>query len=456
VGGIGVFFPGDDGYATHEQNFIPNIGQTSQQRLNAPKVLEAEWIAFAAAGGVRLCASPVPAAVGDLGGIPPVAGYGLPFGRIDLVGITLEIYGPNATTQRPQPGLRTLLNVGTAAGMGDATSGTNQTLTPGVNGIVGDFDDPTALSGAIVPDGWLIEPRDAADLSITKADVEKIVMQGIAEASRTRAAIRLDLTPCTSTPAGYPVPGPRTSMVFAISDKDGNVLGVYRMPDSTIFSIDVAIAKARNLAYYADSPVAEDLIDDDLLVARGAVTAAELAARGIRTDGVPGTADLYRDQKSTVQVAAGAPFAPTSRTFRFLVEPRYPAGVDGTLPPIFSILNDPGINPRTAENEGAPTPASAFASVMGFDSFHLGTNFRDPGTIANQNGIVFFPGSSPLYAGDTLLGGFGVSGDGVDQDDVVTSAGFVDYAPPLAIRSDQVFYRGVRLPFLKFNRNPPA
>lgn len=456
VGGIGVFFPGDDGYATFEQGFVPGIGQTTEQRLNAAKVLEAEWIAFAAAGGVRLCASPVPAAVGDLGGVPPVPGYGLPFGRIDLVGITLEIYGPNATTQNPRPGLRTLLNVGAAVGMGDATSGSNQPVSAGGDSMPGTLDDLFTLSGETVPDGWLIQPRDAADLSITAADVEAIVQRAIDEANLTRAAIRLDLNPCTTTPAGYPTPGPRTKMVMAVTDKDGDVLGIYRMSDSTIFSIDVAVAKARNLAYYAGGPVAADQIDDDLLVERGAYTAAELAARGIRTDGTVGTPTLSRDAAGTIPVPAGAPFAPTSRTFRFLVEPRYPSGVDGTVPPIFSILNDPGINPRTAENEGAPMPASAFESVMGYDSFHVGTNFRDPGSIANQNGIVFFPGSSPLYVGGNLVGGFGVSGDGVDQDDVVTSAGLGAFAPPAEIRADQTFYRGVRLPFLKFNRNPRA
>ena len=74
----------------------------------------------------------------------------------------------------------------------------------------------------------------------------------------------------------------------------------------------------------------------------------------------------------------------------------------------------------------------------------------------NQNGIVFFPGSSPLYRGTQkqLIGGFGVSGDGVDQDDVMTVAGQAGFDAPLQLRADQVFVRGVRLPYQKFNRNP--
>jgi hypothetical protein len=53
-----------------------------------------------------------------------------------------------------------------------------------------------------------------------------------------------------------------------------------------------------------------------------------------------------------------------------------------------------------------------------------------------------------------LVGGFGVSGDGVDQDDVVTVAGAVNFQPPDPLRADRVFIRGVRLPYSKFNRNP--
>ncbi len=108
--------------------------------------------------------------------------------------------------------------------------------------------------------------------------------------------------------------------------------------------------------------------------------------------------------------------------------------------------------------------------MLAFDAFNPSRNFRDPGDaeviiygdgtpqpLANQNGIVFFPGSTPLYLNDDpalLVGGFGVSGDGVDQDDVVTFFGQAGYAPPASIRVDQFPVAGVRLPFQKFNRNP--
>jgi hypothetical protein len=70
------------------------------------------------------------------------------------------------------------------------------------------------------------------------------------------------------------------------------------------------------------------------------------------------------------------------------------------------------------------------------------------------NGIQIFPGSIPLYKNGVLVGAIGISGDGVDQDDLIAAGGANGYSPAPAIRSDQVFVRGVRLPFVKFPRSP--
>jgi hypothetical protein len=70
------------------------------------------------------------------------------------------------------------------------------------------------------------------------------------------------------------------------------------------------------------------------------------------------------------------------------------------------------------------------------------------------NGIQIFPGSVPLYKNGVLVGAIGISGDGVDQDDLIAAAGANGFSPPTQIRSDQIFVRGVRLPFLKFPRSP--
>jgi len=47
-----------------------------------------------------------------------------------------------------------------------------------------------------------------------------------------------------------------------------------------------------------------------------------------------------------------------------------------------------------------------------------------------------------------------VSGDGIDQDDLVGATGASLFPGPAAHRADQTQYRGARLPFAKFPRNP--
>jgi len=51
------------------------------------------------------------------------------------------------------------------------------------------------------------------------------------------------------------------------------------------------------------------------------------------------------------------------------------------------------------------------------------------------------------------VGAIGVSGDGVDQDDIVAASGTHDFLAPMSIRSDEFFFRGTRLPYAKFPRD---
>jgi uncharacterized protein GlcG (DUF336 family) len=400
VGGIGVFFPGTEGYATFEQGFVPGIGQTEASRTNAAKVLESEYIAFAAIGGSigADALSSRGAIIGNIAGVAPVSDIDLPFGRLDLVGITLEVVGPIPGTV----GVTSLLQTGNSIGLG-TVNGTDQPIDFGPDNIANNGDEALYRDGSAVPHGWLVTPQSSSvDPSLTAARVEQLITQGIEGASAVRAAVRLPL-------------GNRTRMVLAVADRSGEVLGLYRMQDATIFSIDVAVAKARNTAYYADA------------------TALQAVDQVV----TPGTAF-------------------SNRTFRFLAEPRFPSGVDGSTPPVFSILNHSNINTATAENISAPSAASTFTSVLGYDAFNPNTNFRDPSDIEHQNGVVFFPGSTPIYFGSQLIGGYGISGDGVDQDDVVTFIGAQGFLPPVGgiTRADQTFVNGVRLPYIKFLRNP--
>jgi hypothetical protein len=85
------------------------------------------------------------------------------------------------------------------------------------------------------------------------------------------------------------------------------------------------------------------------------------------------------------------------------------------------------------------------------------TRGGNPGFI-NQNGITWFPGSVPLYKNGQLVGGLGVSGDGVEQNDLVAAAGAQGFEPPGELRVDNSSIRtgdgaAVRLPYLKYPRN---
>lgn len=237
----------------------------------------------------------------------------------------------------------------------------------------GNFTTGPSSSPGPVPQGDLIAER-AGSGGLSLSDVQSIVNNAIATANQTRAAIRLP-------------PGQRTRMVIAVADLDGSLLALYRMPDATVFSIDVAVGKARNMVYF-NSP-------------------------SVNPKDLPG-------------VPAGT--AVTNRTISFGAQPLFPSGINGTSPgPFFPLyLNDVN-NPCTQGSQ----PANA-----------------------NQNGIVFFPGSEGLYRNGTLIGGLGVSGDGVDQDDYVTFGGAAGFEPPTAIRADQIVISGVRLPYQKFPRNP--
>jgi len=225
--------------------------------------------------------------------------------------------------------------------------------------------------GRCVPDGFLVAPR--AGSALARAQVERIVQQAIAAARRTRAVIRLP-------------PGVRARMVIAVGDLDGSLLALYRMPDATVFSVDVAVAKARNVVWFSRA----------------------------------GFVDL---------APALAGHAVTNRTISFGSQPFFPAGIDGTAPgPFFDLFTGDLAAPCSQGSE-APGP--------------------------NQNGVVFFPGSMPLYDGaGNLVGGLGISGDGVEQDDYVAYRGAAGFLPDERIWSDRVKLRGVRLPFVKLPRNP--
>lgn len=65
-------------------------------------------------------------------------------------------------------------------------------------------------------------------------------------------------------------------------------------------------------------------------------------------------------------------------------------------------------------------------------------NIGNSNTGLFQPGLIEFPGGLPLYKNGKFVGGIGVSGDGVDEDEAVALAGSEGFHAPQAIRIDTV------------------
>ncbi len=308
-------------------------------------------------GGIGVCG--VSPDLAEVAAVAGMAGFGpvvAPPGEVFIDGVRLPFVNSSAP-------------FGTIPGSADGNYIPIPSLADPAEMVTG----PQASLRENVPEGWLVGPNASAELSASQVRI--IIQNAVFEANRARAAIRLPLDK-------------RTRMVIAVTSLTGDVLGLFRMPDATVFSIDVAVTKARNVTYLSGP------------------------------DRSPG--DL-----------PGLPMgvAVTNRTLRFCSQPFFPPGISDSLPGPFVALRN--------RNRDAPC-------TQGFDD-----------SANRQSGIVLFPGSAPLYRGGFfLVGGLGVSGDGVDQDDLVTAAGTRGFEPAPFLRADRYRIRGVTLPYLKFPREP--
>ncbi len=232
---------------------------------------------------------------------------------------------------------------------------------------------------------------------LTAADVSTIIGQAARQTTVTRAAIRQPL-------------GSNARVSIAVVDLDGKVLGFFQNEDAPNFGIDVAVQKARTANFFSSATAADDL--------RRAGLAVYLR------DGVPLDGSV----------------AFTSRAVGFLAQPHFPPGIPDTDPGAFSVPIDLW---------------SPFNTGLQLDLLDLGLAGGCNATIARlPNGITIFPGGIPLFKGGRLAGAIGISGDGIDQDDLISSAGSAGFEAPPERRADQLEIRGVRLPWVKLPRHP--
>jgi len=248
------------------------------------------------------------------------------------------------------------------------------------------------------PAGGLIdgEPR------LTAAEVTNILTLSAQRAAITRAGIRL--------------PRGRAAQVFIAVVNNPNsagaaptVLGTFRTGEPTIpgggeatmFSWDVAVQKARTALFFS-SPLAANLLPAQLQDKALSTRAIGFLAQSMYPPGI--------------QNKPSGPLLGLQENFSLL-----PLGVTNILNGVFFTVANP---PITSPDPNLP------------------------------NGITIFPGGFPLYRNGVLIGAIGVSGDGVDQDDLIAASGTINFLAPMAIRSDQIIFRGARLPYAKFPRNP--
>jgi uncharacterized protein GlcG (DUF336 family) len=264
------------------------------------------------------------------------------------------------------------------------------------------------VAGEVSPRFFPFIPGTAPSCNaLTAAEVQTIIAHAAQQANITRAAIRQPL-------------GSNARVSITVVDTAGVVLGVFRQQDAPVFGFDVAVQKARNAAFFS-----------------GANAATALRAAGF---------GAYVDRAAADGLHFDGAFAFSDRAVGFLHRPFFPDGIDNSAAGPFS----------TAIGSWSP-----FNVGLQLDLVRANFLAALSGPIAGctsipalPNGIQIFAGSVPLYKNGVLVGAIGISGDGIDQDDLIAAAGANGFSPPVGIRADQIFVRGVRLPFLKFPRSP--
>jgi uncharacterized protein GlcG (DUF336 family) len=272
-------------------------------------------------------------------------------------------------------------------------------------------------------------PRAATDGiagALSAADVRAVLEEAFNVMARGRAQIRQPLDS-------------RIQVNISVVDTNGAILGMIRSPDAPIFGSDVSLQKARTVNFFSGKFAASDL------------TAA----------GFGNFVSRVRTFLGDATALTGA-IAFSNRAQGLIERPYYPDGQVGTPPgPLAERIED--FNPFATGLQVNLIAGNLLAQgPVGCTPLQT---TGGPNRIAN--GIQIFPGASPLYRNGVLVGGVGVSGDGIDQDDMISFLGGANNGgaragnglgnAPKAIRADTVIPPGtntrlryVNCPFAPF------
>jgi uncharacterized protein GlcG (DUF336 family) len=257
--------------------------------------------------------------------------------------------------------------------------------------------------------------------ALSPAEVRSVLEEAFKVMSRARAQIRRPL----DAPA---------QVTISVVDSWGTVLGLVRSPDAPVFGTDVSLQKARTAAFLSNPRA-------------GALLFAN-PDPGVATTVAATRTFLASSTALTGKVAFSA------RAIGNLARPYFPDGEVGRP-------NGPLSVPITRFSPFATgLQTTLIAQTLGSDTC---TNVpRAPnGQQRLANGIQIFPGAVPIYRGGKLVGAIGVSGDGIDQDDMISflgahnggkKAGGAIGNAPKTVRSDRIVVKvgeaGVRLRYV--------
>lgn len=324
---------------------------------------------------------------------------------------------------------------------------------------------PTPVEAEILDDGAgnpVFRPGDAASIDpapvaggLTAEEVAVIAQEVLLVAEKTRAQARL--------PVGTR-PKQRARIDVAITDVGGNVLGVARSRDALVDGISVVIQKAQTAAFLSSPDAANALqtATDPLVngIGSGAPAGAPLLGVTPLADYVAQTRSFFLSSSnqdpafaladgvaySTTAVGALAQpffppgqnnvsrFGPFSKSYRDwsifstglqleTVLPGIALALCAQVPALRDVLSQiPGTGVVADDPTSCPldpiTEPTSCSDPLGLD----------PALAPIDLGITLFPGGFPIYrltgpGAPILIGGIGVSGDGVEQNDLIAFLG---------------------------------
>lgn len=323
-----------------------------------------------------------------------------------------------------------------------------------ISGIRADTLDYPGLDAFILVDNANAErfrPRSGTDgaFALSATEVRALLTHALTIANRSRAQIR--------QPSGSPA---RVSI--SVVDSNGVILGIVRSRDAPVFGIDVSLQKARTATFFSSSAAAAALngVPDATYLDGGLVV--------LRKEPLAQYVTAVRDFLGLPNALADGAIAFSDRAGGNLSRPYFPDGITGNpagpmskpagqWSPFSTGLQLDLVYNALVQHIGFvvnlnPDVATNCTGVDGFDN-----NFTSTGSILQlANGLQIFPGSVPIYRGTELIGGIGVSGDGVDQDDMIAFLGIHEAAAAggnfnnaaIVMRADTLAPQGTRLRYV--------